>query len=588
LADLALDTGLRFRTEVPLRTTADTAGLATRATAVLATDLDQRINILDGDPLVGLAELRNVSIAARMEQPRAVETKNFTLATRIEVTSRLADAEIDLNDVTVSGVPTGEVDPATGQPRRRTVRLTEIADFARTLTDPSPDAARADEAHYFFGGIDVADFTIGLLRNFEGVVARYRRALERCEAAVARIIGDQAGLSRRLTVVDRELTEARQDVATARALLAEEVERVRVINDRRDRVIDGHVPFLAFARPRLGKRLQSVPVRELDNGFEPDAVPACFERHDDPPAELAAMLALVRRAPVAWFPAARGLLDLIDRVLPIDRLVSVAQLAQVDAVRSVSAASPLIAASVQAVHAQAGVLAQARAESLPALSAITPSLASRRLQVAQVASLADLATIVDNPFVSRGAAQEYERIATIAGCLHARLCDVRPALRLFWAERFSQFDAAPDLGDFSLLPRIGEESEALREDIVELASWLRGRAARDVPRAQALIDDLLRVCLLTASHSPVNEIVTGRVLRPLPLLPGTLIPIKPFLLDKVRLGMHVQFFDADRVAATAVVDDLHDDTATVRVLTAAVAGVQATEATAVHFVTMTL
>ena len=97
---------------------------------------------------------------------------------------------------------------------------------------------------------------------------------------------------------------------------------------------------------------------------------------------------------------------------------------------------------------------------------------------------------------------------------------------------------------------------------------------------------LLRVCLLTASHSPVNEIVTGRVLRPLPLLPGTLIPIRPFLFDKVRLGMQVRFFDADRVAATAVVDDLHDDTATVRVINAAIAGAQATESTAVHFVAM--
>jgi hypothetical protein len=50
--------------------------------------------------------------------------------------------------------------------------------------------------------------------------------------------------------------------------------------------------------------------------------------------------------------------------------------------------------------------------------------------------------------------------------------------------------------------------------------------------------------------------------------------------------MQVHFFDANRVAATAVVDDVQDDTATVRVLTAAIAGAQATESTAVHFVTM--
>ena len=409
-ADLAFDPGLTLRLDALPRATVDSTKVVTKATASLATDLDQKINILDGDALVGLAEVRNVSIAARMEQPRAVETKNFTLATRIDVTSRLAAAEIDLSDMNVAGVPTGELDQASGQPGRKSVKFTDIRDFSRELTDPSPDAARADEAHYFFGGIDVADFTIGLLRNFEGLVARYRRALERCEAAAARIAGEQTALARRLGVVDRELAEARQDVATARALLAEEVERVRSVNDRRDRVIDGHVQFLAFARPRLGKRLQSLPARELDNAFEPDAIPACFARHDDPPAELAGMLAVVRRAPVAWLPAARGLLDLFDRVPHIEQLVSVAQHAHLEtasAVTAVSAASPLVAASMQAVQAQAGILTQVRAEALPALSVTATSLASRRLQVAQLASLADLASIVENAFVSRSAAQEY-------------------------------------------------------------------------------------------------------------------------------------------------------------------------------------
>ena len=129
-----------------------------------------------------------------MEQPRAVENKNFTLATRIEVTQRLAQTDLDLEGFEIAGVPTGTLDQASGQPLRGARKLTEIADFASALlTDPSPDASKADEAHYFLGGVDVADFTIGLLRNFEGLVARYRNALERCEKAAGSDRGERGG-----------------------------------------------------------------------------------------------------------------------------------------------------------------------------------------------------------------------------------------------------------------------------------------------------------------------------------------------------------------------------------------------------------
>lgn len=557
------------------------APLAFAAAAVKATDFEQRKNIFEADAVTGLAEVRNVSIAARMEQPRAVETKNFTLSTRVEVTQRLAQAELDLDEMVVAGVPTGQLDPATGQPLRATRKLTEIADFARTLIDPSPDAARADEAHYFLGGVDVADFTIGLLRNFEGLVARYRAALERCQKAVNAIEANAAGLARRLPVVERELAEARQDVATARALLAEDQERAASVNARRDAVMAEHVQFLAFARPRLGKRLEPLPARALDNAFEPDTVPACFAQHDDAPAEVLQMLRLIRQAPVAWFPYARGLLDLLDRAPQLDRL---AQLVRQPIARfAVSAAAvPLVAASQQLAQSHGAVLAAVRVEAQ--LTALAASASENRMALARVASLADLASMVEHAILSRRAVQEYERVAQVASCLHARLGEVKPALRMLWAERFSQFDAPVDLGDLSLLPRFGEVPAELREEIVELATWLRGRAARDEPRAQALINDLLRVCLLAASHSPVNEIVTGRVLRPLPLFPGTLVPIRPSLLDKVRLGQTVQFFDAGRLAATAVVDDLQADTVQVRVLRAE-SNAQATEAMAVRFLT---
>jgi hypothetical protein len=103
-----------------------------------STDFEQKVNIFGADALTGLAEVRNVSIAARMEQPRAVETKNFTMATRVEVTQRLADVELDLDEVVVSGVPTGQLDPNSGQPVRGPRKLAEIGDFSKRCSTPSP------------------------------------------------------------------------------------------------------------------------------------------------------------------------------------------------------------------------------------------------------------------------------------------------------------------------------------------------------------------------------------------------------------------------------------------------------------------
>ena len=152
---------------------------------------------------------------------------------------------------------------------------------------------------------------------------------------------------------------------------------------------------------------------------------------------------------------------------------------------------------------------------------------------------------------------------------------------------FSQFDAARgqlDLGDLGTLPRFGELPREQREDIRELAAWLRGRADRNNPQAVALLADLVRVCVLAASHSPSGELVTGRIVRPLPLNPGLRLEVRPLLPERVRIGMQLQFLDAQQVTARAVVEDLAGGVASVRVTQTMSLNVQTSLATAVHFV----
>lgn len=625
--------------------------------------------VVTADPLTGKAEIRTTSIAARLERPRSIEAKDFSVATRADIVAKLAALGLDMDELDVPGIALpGEFDARTGQPKRAPpskLKTLRASNFAAVLTDPDPRDDKADESAFFFGGVDVSDYSIALLRGAEGIVRRYRDALERMRNALAALQGLFAQWQQRAAAVARELAEARQDVATARALLAEEIERARALNAHRDAVIAEHVKFLAYARTRVATRSVATPSRRLDSALEPDTVPACLAEHGEPPQDVAAMLLLLKRAPLDWFPAIRPHLQLIDQPAFADRLLAAVQppafgsssafapallpafaaaaapAASASAAASVAPTQPFVAAALApaapaqplvlapaalaqplvlapaapaqslplapaalaqpmvlatsasklALKAQGDSVGQARAAALPQLQAALQAGAGLRLKVdafARSAGLADLlAAAAERSELQRRAAQEFERIEAVASCLHARLSQVRAAIRLQWAERFSRFDAVRgelDLGDLGALPRFAELPRELREDIVELAGWLRGRADRAQAQAVALMADLVRVCVLAASHSPAGELVSGRIVRPLPLNPGLRLEVRPLLPDRVRVGMAVQFFDAERLTARAVVEDLAGGIASVKVTQTSSAHLATSLATAVHFV----
>lgn len=555
-------------------------------------------SVTDADAITGKAEIRTSSIAARMERPRSVEAKDFTVATRFDIVGKLAALGLDMDEIELTGLAVAEGSDAerfdaVGQPRRTlSAKLGALRDarFAGVLSDPDPQDTKRDESAYFLGGVDLSDHTIALLRRAEGVVRRYRDAWERCRKALAAVEPLLGQAQARLAVAARELAEARQDVATARALLAEEQRRADTLNAARDRVIAEQVRFLAFARPRLARRSSALPSRPLDSALEPDAVPACLADHGAAPAEVQAMLAVLRQAPLDWFPAIRRQLPLlVDRLELADGLIASLR-APALSFASAAAAAPLAQLAYAASSAQFSVASQARLAALPQAQAALGGgvgLVAKLALIGRAASLHDLlAGALAQTALQRRAAEEFEHLEAVASCLHARLSGVRAALRLEWAERFSQFDAARgalDLGDLTTLPRFGELPAEQREDLRELAAWLRGRADANNPRAVSALADLVRVCVLAASHSPVGEIVAGRVVRPLPLRPGVMLDVRPLLPDKLRIGMQVRLFDADRLAGSAVVADIVDGVAAVRITQATVAGFLPTAATAVQF-----
>jgi hypothetical protein len=81
----------------------------------------------------------------------------------------------------------------------------------------------------------------------------------------------------------------------------------------------------------------------------------------------------------------------------------------------------------------------------------------------------------------------------------------------------------------------------------------------------SLVNDLVRICLLLASHAPVKQLIAGHVPRPTPVRPGVRIPIRPIDPGLVRVGMEFHVWQANKVVARGLVEDLQDGEVSARV-----------------------
>jgi hypothetical protein len=119
--------------------------------------------------------------------------------------------------------------------------------------------------------------------------------------------------------------------------------------------------------------------------------------------------------------------------------------------------------------------------------------------------------------------------------------------------------------DLTVLPQYAKLDRQTRRRLQEFADWLFGRVTPVEQDAVNLINDLVRLCLLLASHAPVNQIIAGHVPRPTPVRPGIQIPIKPLNPELVRVGMEFNVWQASSVIAKGLVEDLVQGEVTARV-----------------------
>ncbi|QSA98406.1 hypothetical protein [Methylococcus sp. EFPC2] len=570
-------------------------------------------DVVNTQPVVGKADIRTMSIADRLQEPPANNTRNYAAASRHEAVMsliRLAD-ELAAEDGGVtpglfenidvygladdSFLPTNGTDPVARRRRPLSYFLsiqTRVTALSGLINPPVRQ--NADESAHFSDATGMGDNTVALLRQVEGRIKRYRDIIARCETALATLRADLNGARSRTTAVDDELAEARHDVAVTRALISEEQSRLDAINARRAAVLAGEVRFLAYLRPRTLEHLGGAPLRNLDPGLVEAPVPACLRTHADIPDELEAMLAVVREAPASWFIRTPGLLDRLDRVDVLVKAVQSAQWrSQLSAQRS--------GLSTVSAAAGAGLVAQAigktRIKQLQTVNlARSATLAIDIAQLSvlgwkavretavHVVSLGDLiAGEHGRGQVARQTAEFFDQLSGICTCLHAEFSGVPPSIRLDWAEILSEFDTAPNLRNLASLTRWSELDYRDRKQMQAYVDWLFGQVATNEPRATALINDVVRMCLLLASHAPVGRVIAGRLPRPVTARPGLRIPLLALEPAKMRVGMQALIYRADQVVARAVLEDVGGKELSAKVVHTAAASVDLDETVRVQF-----
>ncbi|MGZ8228725.1 MAG: hypothetical protein ACXWUS_03665 [Burkholderiales bacterium] len=535
-------------------------------------------DVVNAAPLVGKANVRTTSIAQRLEQPKALEAKDYATSTRHDAVNALLRLADDLRTedggvtpglfagVNVHGLANDPFLETADERTRRFVPFTAfIASRARLSALLQVPDREGDESAHFSDSADLADNTVALMRQMEGRVRLYREAVRACERVLEVMRADVTGARSALVAWDQRLAEARHDVSVTRALIADENERLTAINERRAGILRDEVRFLAYIRPRETHNLAATPTRTLDPGLLEAAIPACLREHADVPDELSDMLAVLREAPVAWFVSVPKLIQKLDRTDLLLRTVQSAQLrSQIFALKapapSVSLSSTSMRTAIAAVQVrqhQAVLETRQIASQLNIAQLASLTWQGARAQVEKTISLGDL---IDGEHgrgeVSRNAAEAFDRLSRIATCLHAEFSAVLPSIRLDWAERLSQFDEAPTLRDLSVLARWSEIGYIDRKQIQSYVDWLFDQIDAREPRAESLMNDVVRMCLLLASEAPIGRILTGRLPRPVVVRPGVRIPLTAFDPARLRVGMHALVYRGDQVAARAVVEDI--------------------------------
>ncbi len=539
--------------------------------------------VIQQSPIVGKVN-QSITVAERLKEPPAPETRNYTLAGRVSVFSGLANNSL-FKDLSLPG----KFSATFGQLKQRP------GDFN---AEPDDLSEAPDEAEYFSSSVRILDDTVAALRLAERRLADYSDAIAQAKTTLQELQTLRQQANERLSAISADLAVTRHDVAVTRSLIAEEQQRIAAINQTRRSILENHVDFLFYHRPRtLGPDINA-PVRDLLPGVQFPDRPACLNRYVRIPEALKSATELLRQSPVNWFPQVKASTKQINRREPLLEAITKAT-AKAKRNATISNNIETQQFSKQQFARQNTPYATAISRVVNAQQAVANKYQINRAQINPNAfaelnwlylqenanQLLTLGDIIDSPNsnLSQQAAKELTDITNALGCLYHRFGQVRPVIRLAWAERLSQFDDPVDLRNFSDLSRWGEIEYLARRELQSIADWLYRRLSNNFSEAIALLNDLVRICILLASAAPVAQIIAGQIETPTAVGKGgsVSIAVNPNL---VGVGMQVFLFDQSNSAiAEGIVEDLVDNRAAARITSAKASTVQLAASTQVRF-----
>jgi hypothetical protein len=553
-------------------------------------------------PLVGAQlDIRTLSVAERLAQPPSQESLFYAVGNRVGLMQLLADLELTVDDIPImvdADAPAGAPPPNEPIPTElhTVLELRETAISGAVFDKLQNPIVRADsdEATVFSTGVRVLEQHTQLLRALEARVQTYVDFVNVATTALGNVQNDVASAQTALRGAQNDLSGARADVAFTSALFTDEQQRVAGVNAQRRDVLQSAVAVVAYARPRTLDTDDDVPSRQLVPGAVANPVPMCLHDPVAVPPELREIVALLREAPTSWLPSVRAAVATLDgRTLLQDLALGTQARAAValqlpiwpsSALLSPSTYGPTIAQVYQTNQSVIRRYQVERSQFVPATVA-TLSWQAAADTVSRITTIADLAaSSAVHAETVNAVANAQQQIAAVAGCLYARANAALPVDRLAWADFLRGPGLAIDLSSLAVLPQWNTQPYADRQGMQMLVDWLFAQVDGAEPDAVAYISDVVRTCILLASHAPVDDVIAGALAVRTQASVGTVISL-PLASPRIVSGMYVQLYAQGNLAAEAVVSDFDDTTVSATVTTVHVPGVTFQPADVVHFTT---
>jgi hypothetical protein len=439
-----------------------------------------------------------------------------------------------------------------------------------------PDPTDGDEASYFSAGVTALEHALEAMRVVDQKLDQYRNAIKKCQTGLSDLRRNSKQWQDALDEIKGKLAELRHDALVTRTLYEEEKARIASINARRMGILTEFVNALAYVRPRLVEARREVPSLKL-HGVYVSPVAACLAEDYEATDELEDMLDLFREVPIAWLKRSKPLLGQVSNVA---HFVDIFRYAENRARRYIPLQTPSAAVTGRTYNTKEFGLAVSKVvhthqqykqqfhltkTAIDVRKLATMTWLSLKKKAQDELSLADLIETGRGRSALAGRATAIlEEIEDIAVCLYNRCNELTPAIRLQWANKISIFDEPLKLQYLERLPGWDRIEPFMRRDLQNMVDWLFQQADPKVPKALELMNDLVRVCILLASHAPVSTLIRGHAPAPAKGRQGDVIDL---VVDKgnIKIGMVATVFSKNKVAVQGRVEDISQGAARIKV-----------------------